>query len=209
MSESAFYVGLDLGQAADYTAITILERPAREQRFGYHPEPPAPTVYHLRHLERVTLGTTYPAIAQRVKRLTEAEPLRGRSVLIADATGVGIAVMDLLRSAGVRPVPVTITGGNQVTREPNGLHVPKRDLVFALLTLFQAERVKVAAGLSMAETLRQELLNFRVKIDAKAHDSYAAWREGVHDDLVLSAALAAWYADRYSGPRARSREYGV
>lgn len=28
------------------------------------------------------------------------------------------------------------------------------------------------------------------------HDSYEAWREGDHDDLVLAAALAAWKAHK-------------
>jgi hypothetical protein len=28
------------------------------------------------------------------------------------------------------------------------------------------------------------------------HDSYNAWRESIHDDLVLAVALAAWYAER-------------
>ena len=31
---------------------------------------------------------------------------------------------------------------------------------------------------------------------ATGHDSYEAWREGDHDDLVLSLALAVWYGQR-------------
>jgi hypothetical protein len=47
----------------------------------------------------------------------------------------------------------------------------------------------------------QEFLAFRVKIDPlTAHDSYGAWREGAHDDLVLAVAVAAWYAEEW-GPR--------
>ena len=49
----------------------------------------------------------------------------------------------------------------------------------------------------MAETLKQELLNFRVKVNVStAHDSYEAWREGDHDDLVLATGLALWGATR-------------
>jgi len=41
------------------------------------------------------------------------------------------------------------------------------------------------------------MLNFRAKIDpATAHDSYSAWREQDHDDLVLSVALACWWGER-------------
>jgi hypothetical protein len=43
-------------------------------------------------------------------------------------------------------------------------------------------------------------LNFRVKIDPlTAHDSYGAWREGQHDDLVLAVALAVWFAEHGGG----------
>jgi hypothetical protein len=48
--------------------------------------------------------------------------------------------------------------------------------------------------------LQAELSNFRVTVNATTgHDSYGAgpagsWRDGEHDDLVLSCALACWYA---------------
>jgi hypothetical protein len=32
-----------------------------------------------------------------------------------------------------------------------------------------------------------------------AHDSYEAWREGDHDDLVLATALACWRAAKRRG----------
>jgi hypothetical protein len=52
--------------------------------------------------------------------------------------------------------------------------------------------------LPLAQTLVQELLTFRVTIDPKtAHDSYSAWREGLHDDLVLATALACWWGERW------------
>lgn len=54
-----------------------------------------------------------------------------------------------------------------------------------------------------ARLLVEELLNFKVKINVKtAHDSYEAWREGIHDDLVLATALACWYGERHqkNGP---------
>lgn len=37
-------------------------------------------------------------------------------------------------------------------------------------------------------------MSFRLKVNiATGHDSYEAWREGDHDDLVLSTSLAVWY----------------
>jgi hypothetical protein len=52
--------------------------------------------------------------------------------------------------------------------------------------------------MALADTLRKELLNFKVKINiSTAHDSYEAWREGDHDDLVLAVAMACWCRERY------------
>ena len=54
-----------------------------------------------------------------------------------------------------------------------------------------------APALTHAQTLERELQNFQVKINLDtAHDSYGAWREGSHDDLVLAVALALWFAAR-------------
>ena len=75
--------------------------------------------------------------------------------------------------------------------------MPKRNLVSALQVAFSTGRLKIAKGLDLAKVLKEELLNFRMKINlATGHDSYEAWREGEHDDLVLAAALAVWAADR-------------
>jgi hypothetical protein len=56
-------------------------------------------------------------------------------------------------------------------------------------------RKNVADERLVVQTLSRELPAFRVTIDPKtAHDSYSAWRERNHDDLVLALALPCWYA---------------
>lgn len=186
-----FFLGLDLGQAQDYTALAVVERKV----FCYEAKPDE---YHIRHLERPKLGIPYPAIVERVQNLLKSDQLWGRTALVVDKTGVGAPVVDMFRKAGLRPVAITITGGNSVAPGDGGYHVPKRDLVTALQVLFQTGRLKVAAELADARLLVEELLNFKVKINVKtAHDSYEAWREGIHDDLVLAAALACWYGERH------------
>lgn len=168
---------------------------------GRPPNPPL----SVRHLERFELGTRYPEVVGRVGELVETPPLKGRSsVLLVDKTGVGAGVVDHLAQAGLRPNAVTIHGGSTVSRDPQrpGLRVPERDLVCAVQVLQQTGRLKIAKGLAEAETLRRELLNFRIKIDPKtAHDSYEHWREGKHDDLVLATAMACWFREWWHGRR--------
>jgi hypothetical protein len=93
---------------------------------------------------------------------------------------------------------VTITGGNEVTGGGRVYSVPKRDLVSALAVLLQSDRLQVAEAIPEAAILVKEMLNFKVKITAAAHDTYGAWREGTHDDLVLAVALTCWYRERFA-----------
>jgi hypothetical protein len=114
-----------------------------------------------------------------------------------DKTGVGLAVTDLLKERRLNHIAVTITGlGQKVNRHGTKEYsVPKQDLVSALEVPFHKGTLKVAKGLEGWPKLREELLNFRRKQNARtAHISYEHWRESDHDDLVLAAALACWKA---------------
>lgn len=182
----SFYAGLDLGQAQDYSALAIVEKTQN-----------APAEYHVRHMERFPLGTTYTDQVNRVGVVMRRIP---GIVLVIDQTGVGRAVYDLFRKSGLSPVGVSIHGGDAATHDGGTWRVPKRDLVAALTVAFQCGELKIASSLPEASTLIKELQNFRVKINPKtAHDSYEAWREGDHDDLVLAVALAVWYGKRDVG----------
>jgi hypothetical protein len=189
-----YFVGLDLGQAADYTALAVLEK---TEALDAHPPRTVVRKYAVRHLERLALGTAYPAVVARVVTLVARPPLAG-CTLGVDMTGVGRPVVDLLRQARPRAAvhPILITAGHQVTRDAGVHHVPKKELVSTLQLLLQASRLKVASALAEAPTLVQELLAFRVKITVSAQETFGCWRENAHDDLVLAVALAAWLGER-------------
>jgi hypothetical protein len=187
---AVYLIGLDLGQAQDSTALAVLEMIPPQQS-------PWKARYALRHLERPELGTPYPSIVARTRELMLTPPLAGHACLVVDATGVGRAVVDLLLLGDLNPIAVTITGGDAVTRSGRDYRVPKRDLVATMQVLLQTQRLRFATEMPLGKLLAQELLHFRVKIDLRtAHDSYEAWREGMHDDLVLATALACWWGEQ-------------
>jgi hypothetical protein len=195
------FMGLDLGQAQDYTALSIVEvHPTKKEYRASDYDPiraieGLPLSFDVRHTQRYTLGTSYPSIVEDV--VGKIKQLEG-TVLAIDHTGVGRPVFDLFERAGLQPIGITITGGDAVYTEGRQWKVPKRDVVGVLQVAIQGERLKIAKELEYATTLTNELLNFRVKINLKtAHDSYEAWREGVHDDLVLSLVLALFTATRF------------
>jgi hypothetical protein len=174
-------LGLDLGQSNDPTALAVVERTGAWGAWGYQ----------VRHLER-WLGVSYPEQVQRVQTLLRTPELAGATLLI-DRTGVGRAVGDMFADEVVQPIGVTVHGGDSVSRDGPHYRVPKRDLIFSAVAVLQQRRLKIARGLTEAATLVQELQNFKIKIDpATAHDSYSAWREGQHDDLVFALSLALW-----------------
>jgi hypothetical protein len=190
-----YITGLDLGQAAELTGLAVLE-----QTTGPNPLNPdrKAKYYAVRHLERFALGTSFPAVCDRLRDLFAKPPL-AESNLVVDQTAVGQPVLKLLRRARLRAMirPVTITAGNQaVLNEDGSRSVPKRDLVSTLQVLLQSRQIKVAPSLFEAKTLVQELMNFRVKATLSPTETLESWREGPHDDLVLAVAIAAWQSEQ-------------
>jgi hypothetical protein len=187
-----YFLGLDLGQTQDFTALAVLER----QPLSAGAAATAKADFALRHLRRFPLGTPYTKIVSAVTTMRKSGPLNG-ATLIVDQTGVGRAVVDGFRQAVGGVVPVTITGGHAVTVTDDGSwHVPKKELVTSLQVVLQSRRLQIARGLAEAATLVHELQQFQVKITASAHETFGVWRAGQHDDLVLAVALACWWAER-------------
>lgn len=182
---SRFYLGLDLGQARDYSAIAIAER--RVTLTGVRD----PATYRdrtstrvlVRHLERIPLRTPYPEVVARVRALVKDRCFRQQRLeVVMDATGVGAAVKDMLGRAalGVPVIGVTITGGERVVVSFGACHVPRHDLLANLRVLLEKRMLAIAVAGGAAEALRAEF--FR-------------WGRGsAHDDLVFAVALACWKA---------------
>lgn len=184
-------IGLDLGQRQDYTAL------AGVQKLQHLDDPP---VYQVRRLKRWR-EEPYTAIRDELLARLPVWELTGQDRLVVDATGVGVAVTDIFREAKfpTKLEAITITAGFNSTRVPGGWHVPKRDLIAVVAVLLEQRRITVADGLPESQTLKAELGNFRTKITAAGNDTFAAWREADHDDLVLAVALACWSGEHGGG----------
>jgi hypothetical protein len=207
--EKTLFIGLDLGQARDFSALAIIECVRTVTTTDKTGEKPNCTntkdeinSLHCIHLHRWQLRTSYPSIvADVVKMINGLDPVRttgGKTVLAIDATGVGAPVVDLFKREKINAIlaPIQIVAGANVSNENGMTRVPKRDLVSVVQVGLQNKTLKIAAGLELSETLSRELQNFQVKITDAANDIYGAWREGTHDDLVLAVALAVWKANQ-------------
>jgi hypothetical protein len=207
-------IGLDLGQAQDYSALCGLERYLVADDEGK-----AVKLYACKLLHRWPLGTPYTTVIEDVGKIVARLK---QPPLVVDGTGAGRPIIDMIRAAQL-PVcmlrPVVITGGHACTYEEGWARVPKRDLVGAVQSALQSRRLRISGQLPEAQTLVKELQTFRVKINiSTGNESFESWRERDHDDLVFSVALAVWQGERSAccitmpsvsgpAPRARREEY--
>jgi hypothetical protein len=187
-----FFLGVDLGQAHDFTALVVLERSGTE--------------LHVRHAERLVLGMSYPDQVERVAALVGSPELAHDVLVAVDSTGVGRAVVDLLRVALVplrTPLTaITITGGSTASHVGSKWSIPKKDLIGAAQIALQSRVLKIASALPTAQLLADELAAYQVKISEDGRDTYGNGREAPNDDLVLALAIATYTATR---PRKRRR----
>ena len=198
---TAYFVGLDLGQRNDPTALAVLEwrewtGPRDAVTFEFRRE----TALCLRHVERMPLGTPYPEVVARVagrlrsRQLGEAE----RRHLIVDGTGVGPPVVDLLSAARLPATlwPVIITAGDAQRYAEGYYRVPKRDLIVGLQVTIQSGGLQIAEGMQDCAALVKEMAEMKVRVTGSGNERYGADGSGEHDDLVSAVSLACWGAKR-------------
>ena len=183
----AVTIGVDVGQRVDPTAIAVVEAEQRAREAG------ADETHHLvRFLERLPLGTSYPAVARRVVEVGAQVTARSGSPPRAyvDATGVGTPLVDLLRQAGLRGglTPVYFTHGDRRTPEAGRIALGKAWLVSRMQVLLQGGRLHLPRT-AESEVLAQELLDYEIRVDEQANDRYGAFTVGTHDDLVTALGL--------------------
>lgn len=192
-----FFMGLDLGQSHDPTAICVIKRTQFQELYGHPKYPETRTVRELfqcGYLERLPLGTTYPRVVSHVANLLQRPIWKDRIDLSIDGTGVGRPVVDMFDVAKIPFTAVTITGGDtEVSVAHNDYRVPKIKLVSGIQALLHAGTLQIQKELADAETLVRELQDFRVAFSDAGRMTFNA-REGKHDDLVLALAIAVWNA---------------
>lgn len=185
--------GADIGQISDPTAVVVAEEEPRAD--GTH--------FLCRHLERLPLGTPYPQVVDRVVEIqgnleaksrivaAHADDKQGfRLELAVDATGIGLAVSDELKSRGLSPQSVFFTAGDKRSeRTGDSVSIGKGWMVGRLQVLLQSGRIHLPDS-AEADALVHELLNYEIKVNSNANMQSGAFRTGTHDDLVIALGLA-------------------
>jgi hypothetical protein len=198
-------IGLDLGQAADYTAQCVIDYVA--EITGGYAHPVTEKYFDVVKLSRFPLGTAYTDIIDSVKGFVDSDQFwlignkRRAYQLVMDATGVGRPLVDMARRAKLNVIPVTITAGvNEKFDVETGYWNVGKGLLVSNIRVHTEPggKLRVAKDLKDWDILQNEMKTFTNKTTPKGNDVMEAWREQDHDDLFLALALAAWWGEYHS-----------
>lgn len=203
---STYIIGVDIGQSVDNTAIAVLKHKPFYKEIESRPGTrmmQAEQVrvlhnYDLVSLEKVELGTPYPKVVDRLAQYWNNPKMIGDVEMVVDVTGIGRAIYDYLcEEQKIFPIGVNMTGGlSSHYDDTTGLwSVPKKDMVAALVLLYQSGRIGMHPNLSGLSSFVTQVSGFSAKLKKDTgHMTYEAMSEQVHDDLVIAVALAGWWA---------------
>lgn len=199
-------IGIDVGQRRDPTAIVVAEIvledtgrdtiTARYADGSFDRAPETHHVYVVRHLERIPLMTDYPSVATRLVEIVaevKARDPERRPWVLADATGVGRPIIDMLEDAlhtQATLTAVTFTGSDRLddTHEWEA-RVGKEYFASRLKALTQTGRIRLP-DTAEARQLADELQDYELRLNSKANAIFGAFKQGTHDDLVTALGLA-------------------
>jgi len=221
LKKNPISIGIDVRKLHDPTAIAVAELERRHNgkwregntvltsleqvlRIG-EARPVLVVQYLLRHIERMALGTSYPAVAKHIADMLCNPLFYGRQVsVLIDVTGVGRPVYDdLVEEAQLRAesraatiLPITFVPGQKYNRSTGALG--KAYMVSRLQALLQNTRIH-APDIPDARALQEELKVYEIRIDRDGHDTYGAFKIGKHDDLATALGLAVLEEDQGEG----------
>lgn len=191
--------GLDLAESEDFTALALVKVVPRPK-----PEYQVVSLERFNARMRGVLNKFGPdsedywttVTSFLVARLGHPS-VRLDSCLALDATGIGRRVLELLlrspalRNTGVSVWPFQIRAREtkRFQRQDGLLQVSRADLLSGARLLMDQGRLRIAAGLSEADTLKRELL--LVRPNERAHEGDGPARTRAHDDLCFAVALAS------------------
>ncbi len=196
-----FFLGMDLGQQRDHTAIVVVERLGQSK------------LLVVRWVERIALGTPYVRVVERLKEIVRSGEFFGRVRVAVDGGSMGSPVMEMIGLAGLGcdVAAVVSTAGSKA--KSGGLRgigswytVPKKDLLGEVLVRLEKRELRFAKDLPELGNLLKELKDMQMTVSAKDSVRMGADGSGQHDDLVIALALACW---RASGGEFGEKNYPI
>ncbi len=188
-----WHIGIDFAARRDFTAIVAVQetvQPADTWDNGWKQMllPPRRIV---RLAQRLRRGIDYTTIRDHIVTLAGHKALTD-AALWCDQTGVGLAVVSMLREKGLVINGVTMTGGDKATQAAHDeWRVPKGVLIETLNVALSSGELRFAHDLPDLPALRQQMADFQVELTQSGRLTANAV-SGSHDDYVIALALTTF-----------------
>ena len=161
------------------------------------------------------LRRSYEELVDNAVTLCGTRELANNHDLLVDGAGVGEPVIDMMRAKLLNPISILATGGEKIKEIKAGfaqmkppqagklqptiglaeIHVPKKDLVSAGQIVLQQNRCRIAQALRWREEFEKQLKHFKAP-DGKRRKTWEADETEVHDDMVTTYLMGAWWFTR-------------
>jgi len=211
-------LGLDFGKHHDSTVLSAIRQEVKPlprkavPGTPEHDEEPRKlrTHFSLEWMWRPQLGTRYGEIVDTTERVCSNVQFADNYLLLPDATSIGEPIVEMLQSRNLAMVPVATTSGLEPSNMTHrfGYNVPKKDLVDALVVVFQQGLFDYLPNLGYhdretgrfvdcSKVFAEELDKFVIKKTPTGRPKYEAEDpDKDHDDTIMSCAIPVWYALR-------------
>lgn len=195
-----YWVAADLGQANDFTAVTVI----KDEALPIADDSKVivgPRNRSIVYADRFR-GVSYVDVCDHLIRLRNAPPFGGKSELVIDGTSLGRVVSDMLWDQGVSHHAVQMTGG-QSWKKQGGRYVNagKTFMIENLSVLFASGDLKFAHDLPLRAEIEADLASFSLQTTAAGNQIITQSRSsGGHGDLGISVIVGA-FASQYLRPQ--------
>ena len=161
-------------------------------------------------------GLEYETMADYLATLVRHTAISNNYDMVVDSTGIGSAIVEMLRKRRLNPIPIWYTSSGSVkeiytpmgqifssqhtlgsARALKEIHVPKADLVSSGMVLMQQGRLRITEGVKHIQRITTQLDRFKRFVDERTRRvTYEAESEAVHDEDVVCYLMAAWWMQR-------------
>ena len=194
-----YWVGADLGQANDYSAVCVIKDQALPvfDGNGIVVGSRERTVVYADKFK----GVSYVEVVDHLIKVRNASPFGGRSELVIDGTSIGRVVSDMLWEQGVDHNAVQMTGGQDWRRSGRYVNASKTLMIENLAVMFAAGELKFAHDLLLRKEIEEDLASFATQTTAAGNQIITQSRNASgHGDLGIGLIVAG-FASQYLKPQ--------
>jgi hypothetical protein len=196
---SRYWLGVDLAQAQDNTALVCVHDECLPQWAGGSRQVLGSRKRTVVFADKFK-GVSYPDVVSHVIRTMLKEPLRGRTRLVIDASGLGRVVSDLLFEQRVEHHAVQMTVGQNWVERGRYVNVGKTLLLETLSLLFATGDLTFAHDLPLHDDILAELETFQLETTAAGNQVITQGKSGAHHGDLAIALAAACFASEHLLP---------